>query len=87
MSTFWCEHAWLPDGPSAGVAIDVADGRITRVTPGAPRAGTVLDGVTLPGFVNAHSHAFHRALRGRTHRGPSAATMASRVTVLRGSRT
>ena len=27
----------------------------------------MLDGVALPGFANAHSHAFHRALRGRTH--------------------
>ena len=26
-----------------------------------------LDGVALPGFANCHSHAFHRALRGRTH--------------------
>ena len=26
-----------------------------------------LAGVVLPGFANAHSHAFHRALRGRTH--------------------
>jgi formiminoglutamate deiminase len=28
---------------------------------------TRLAGVTLPGLANAHSHAFHRALRGRTH--------------------
>jgi formiminoglutamate deiminase len=28
-----------------------------------------LTGVVLPGFANAHSHAFHRALRGRTHDG------------------
>jgi formiminoglutamate deiminase len=28
-----------------------------------------LQGVTLPGLANAHSHAFHRALRGRTHAG------------------
>ncbi len=27
----------------------------------------MLDGVALPGFANTHSHAFHRALRGRTH--------------------
>ena len=27
----------------------------------------MLDGIVLPGFANAHSHAFHRALRGRTH--------------------
>src|SRR6476619_2346027 len=26
-----------------------------------------LSGVVLPGFANTHSHAFHRALRGRTH--------------------
>jgi formiminoglutamate deiminase len=26
-------------------------------------------GLTLPGFANTHSHAFHRALRGRTQRG------------------
>ena len=28
---------------------------------------TVLPGLTLPGIANGHSHAFHRALRGRTH--------------------
>jgi formiminoglutamate deiminase len=27
----------------------------------------MLQGIVLPGFANAHSHAFHRALRGRTH--------------------
>lgn len=63
----WCEFAWLPDGPVPGVAITVDGSRITSVEPGAPREGTVLTGLTLPGFANAHSHAFHRALRGRTH--------------------
>ncbi|HET6704909.1 formimidoylglutamate deiminase [Amycolatopsis sp.] len=47
--------------------IDVDGGRITGVTPEAPRTGTILGGLTLPGFANGHSHAFHRALRGRTH--------------------
>ncbi len=28
-----------------------------------------LDGLTIPGLANDHSHAFHRALRGRTQRG------------------
>ena len=28
-----------------------------------------LPGLTLPGLANTHSHAFHRALRGRTQRG------------------
>ena len=39
------------------------------VTPLRPRGSTLAwPGLTfLPGLVNAHSHAFHRALRGRTH--------------------
>jgi formiminoglutamate deiminase len=45
-------------------------GRLTRVVAGVDRAdraeATVLEGLTLPGLVNAHSHAFHRGLRGRT---------------------
>ena len=28
-----------------------------------------MSALTLPGFANCHSHAFHRALRGRTHDG------------------
>jgi formiminoglutamate deiminase len=67
--TYWAEHAWLPGGPADAVAIEVAHGRINAVRPGSPRRGDALHGVTLPGFANAHSHAFHRALRGRTHAG------------------
>ncbi|MFI5614616.1 formimidoylglutamate deiminase [Amycolatopsis sp. NPDC051903] len=67
MTTYWCERAWLPGGIADGVLVDVRDGVITAVTPGAPRSGTVLAGLTVPGFANGHSHAFHRALRGRTH--------------------
>ncbi|RCG23953.1 formimidoylglutamate deiminase [Sphaerisporangium album] len=55
----------------SGVVIEVADGRITAVRTGvpAPPPGAVhLRGLTLPGLANAHSHAFHRALRGRTQR-------------------
>ncbi|MET7417462.1 formimidoylglutamate deiminase [Dactylosporangium sp. NPDC005555] len=69
---FHCAWAWLPGGVAADVLIEVVDGRFATVTPGT--AGDGLDavrlpGVTLPGFANAHSHAFHRALRGRTHGG------------------
>ncbi len=32
-----------------------------------PPSGAVALGFAVPGFGNAHSHAFHRALRGRTH--------------------
>jgi formiminoglutamate deiminase len=67
--TFWAEHALLPSGPADAVVIEVAEGRIAKVTPGGRRRGDVLAGVTLPGFANAHSHAFHRALRGRTQTG------------------
>lgn len=67
MTTFWCEQAWLPGGPRAGVSITVENGRFTEVEPDRPRRRPVLSGLVLPGFANVHSHAFHRALRGRTH--------------------
>jgi formiminoglutamate deiminase len=44
--------------------------RIVGVEPDTlspPPGAKVLRGLTLPGFANVHSHAFHRALRGRTH--------------------
>jgi formiminoglutamate deiminase len=71
MTTLFASHALLPSGPARDVLIEVAGGRFTSVTPGAaPSPGaTRLCGAVLPGFANAHSHAFHRALRGRTHAG------------------
>ncbi len=68
MTAYLAEHAWLPGGVARDVLIEVAAGRITRVTPGARPDPTALrlPGLTLPGFANTHSHAFHRALRGRT---------------------
>ncbi|MFI5757462.1 formimidoylglutamate deiminase [Streptomyces sp. NPDC051569] len=65
-TTYWLEHAWLDNHVEPGVAVDVADGRITDVRTGAespPPGATALRGLTLPGLANAHSHAFHRALR------------------------
>lgn len=67
MTTYWCEHAWLPDGVADAVRIDVYGEHITDVTRDAPRTGSVLNGLTMPSFANTHSHAFHRALRGRTY--------------------
>jgi formiminoglutamate deiminase len=69
VTTFWCEHAELGAGAVPGVRISVDDGRITAVdrAPTPAPGDTRLTGVVLPGFANAHSHAFHRALRGRTH--------------------
>ena len=69
MSVLHAEHAWVGDRAARDVRIEVADGRITAVTPGAPATGEHLPGLVLPGFANVHSHAFHRALRGRTHGG------------------
>ncbi|SDD22736.1 formimidoylglutamate deiminase [Actinokineospora iranica] len=69
MTAYWCEHAWLPDGVAAGVLVLVAGGSITSVSQvdTKPPESVPLPGLVFPGFANAHSHAFHRALRGRTH--------------------
>ncbi len=62
------DYAWLGgDTVTAGVRIEVEGERITGVSQGD--GGVRLPGVTLPGLANAHSHAFQRALRGRTQRG------------------
>jgi formiminoglutamate deiminase len=75
VTAFHCAHAALPDGVRDDVLVEVGGGRITSVRPGvgAPPGATRLPGLTLPGLANAHSHAFHRALRGRTHGMHSAA--------------
>ena len=52
------------------VYVRVDSGRITLVSTQRPEGSVQrLDGLIVPGFANAHSHAFHRALRGRTHDG------------------
>ncbi|MER5535622.1 formimidoylglutamate deiminase [Streptomyces mirabilis] len=70
--TYWLEHAWLDTHVEPGVALDVRDGRITAVrenTATPPPGAEILRGLTLPGLANAHSHAFHRALRGTVQVG------------------
>lgn len=69
--SLWCEYAWLGGpSPASSVFVTVKDGRFASVEPDAD-AGEAekRPGLTLPGFANGHSHAFHRALRGRTHEG------------------
>jgi formiminoglutamate deiminase len=67
---WWAAYALLPSGLGRDVTFEVSGGRFIAVTPGTVRSNcTVLPGVVLPGLANAHSHAFHRALRGRTHDG------------------
>ena len=69
MTTWFCDYAVLPSGVARHVRITVEGDRIVEVVKRAKRAegDTHLRGVTLPGAANGHSHAFHRALRGRTH--------------------
>jgi formiminoglutamate deiminase len=73
VTTYWCELAWLGgDEPEAGVVVEAEEGRVARVERGAaspPPGSKRLGGLTIPGLANAHSHAFQRALRGRTHSG------------------
>jgi formiminoglutamate deiminase len=67
-ASFWCRWAWLDDGPTEDVRLTVDDGMITSVERGVPASpgDRRLTGLVLPGLANAHSHAFHRGLRGRT---------------------
>ncbi|MFI6480098.1 formimidoylglutamate deiminase [Nonomuraea sp. NPDC050663] len=69
MTTYWCEHAWLPDGLAQSMLIEVEGERIARIGQGAQGSAERLAGLTIPGLANAHSHAFHRALRGHTQAG------------------
>jgi len=66
----WCELAWLGgERAEPGVVIELDGERIASVTTGVaspPPEALSLPGVTMPGLANAHSHAFQRALRGRT---------------------
>ena len=69
MTAYLLERALLPTGAADSVRVDVADGRFTSVVAGGSADGaTRLAGLTIPGLANCHSHAFHRALRGRTQR-------------------
>jgi formiminoglutamate deiminase len=71
VTAYWCEKAWLgPGRVTDGVLVRVEGARISDVTTvgAAPADAIRLAGLTIPGFANCHSHAFHRALRGRTQR-------------------
>jgi formiminoglutamate deiminase len=70
MTVFRCGAAWVDGVVTVDVDITVgSDGRITAIGPREPSVtdAVELPGIVVPGFANAHSHAFHRALRGRTH--------------------
>jgi formiminoglutamate deiminase len=67
-STLLLERAWVDGAVHDDVRVEIQDGRFTSVLPGSGGEGDRLPGLTIPGLANCHSHAFHRALRGRTQR-------------------
>ena len=70
MTGYVLEHAWVDGEVALGRAR--ADRRRAvhrRRRRSVARAPSGCAGLTLPGLANCHSHAFHRALRGRTQRG------------------
>lgn len=68
MTRIHAERALVDGRELTDVVIEVSDGRITAITPGgSAEAADLRLGTVLAGSGNAHSHAFHRALRGRTH--------------------
>jgi len=71
-SSYLLERAWVDGAVHTNVLVEIDGGRFTRVETDreaepAPDV-ELLPGLTLPGLANDHSHAFHRALRGRTQR-------------------
>ncbi|HZM68416.1 MAG TPA: formimidoylglutamate deiminase [Nakamurella sp.] len=73
-AVFRCASAWIDGTVRRDVDIRCLDGVIASVSNvGGPvlPGDTVeaLAGIVVPGFADAHSHVFHRALRGRTHQG------------------
>jgi formiminoglutamate deiminase len=68
VTSYLLERAWVDGAVQDDVLVEIEDGRFVSVTPGAD-TGERLRGLTIPGLANCHSHAFHRALRGRTQRG------------------
>ena len=72
MTTYFAQWAWRgAEHAVANVRITVSNGVMSTVEDNATKqdGDVAIAGVVMPGFVNAHSHAFHRALRGRTHGG------------------
>lgn len=72
MTSFHCGAALVDSGTGArfadGVRLEIDGGVITALDVNAsPQPGDLRLSAVVPGFVNAHSHAFHRLLRGRTH--------------------
>ena len=66
-ASYLLQHALIDGVVHDDVLVEVADGIVTAIAEATQdRRAKRVDGLTLPGLANCHSHAFHRALRGRT---------------------
>jgi formimidoylglutamate deiminase len=73
-SVLWAPRAWVGGRWAESVRLEVGrDGHWSRIDTGvaAPECATLLSGAALPGFVDAHSHAFQRAFAGLAERRDS----------------
>lgn len=68
MKWILARRALLNDGWAEDVVLGIRDGEIIEVSAGVPSppAADLTAGIVVPGLTNAHSHAFQRALAGRT---------------------
>lgn len=72
--TLEADLTFVDDRFEAGVRVDIVGDRIAALRRGGGGSATRLKGKALmPGFVNAHSHAFQRALRGLGETFPAGA--------------
>ncbi len=74
---FFAANAWVQGAWARDVLLTVgADGAWSDIKPNATlpdrRGASVLEGPVLPGVVNAHSHAFQRAMAGLTEQSAAA---------------
>jgi formimidoylglutamate deiminase len=67
MTDLFARKALLPNGWTDNVRLEVSAGRIRRLTADeSPEPADFVAGIVIPGLCDAHSHAFQRALAGRT---------------------
>ena len=68
MTRILARRAFLNNGWAEDVLLSIRDGEIVEVSASVPSppAGALTAGIVIPGLTNAHSHAFQRALAGRT---------------------
>ncbi len=69
MAALYFDHAFLPQGWSTGVRIDLEGGRIAAATARASGGDAqYCRGIAVPGLPNLHSHTFQRGMAGLAER-------------------